>query len=149
MQNFYENHPLIDRLDMVICGGITFSFYENNKDNGVVPANIVELHNENTKAFVSHVAASHRRGKAGILREYTMWSMGYRLKSRNTPRTTELTQDNRAKLELFGATIDAAYREANKHRRPEIITAVARDIKKIEILEALLPREVGMHVISF
>ena len=149
MPNPYNNHPLIDRLDMVICGALTFSFYANNNDNEVVPANIVDIHNENTKDFTSHVAMSYPRGKAGVLREYAMWNMGMRLKSRNTPRTTELSQDNCAKLELFGATIDASFREVNKHRRPEIITAVARDIKKVEILEAFIPREVGMYVMSF
>jgi len=149
MPNPYNNHPLIDRLDMVICGALTFSFYANNNDNEVDHANIVDIHNENTKDFTSHVAMSYTRGKAGVLREYAMWNMGMRLKSRNTPRTTELSQDNCAKLELFGATIDASFREVNKHRRPEIITAVARDIKKVEILEAFIPREVGMYVMSF
>jgi len=150
MTSPYINHPLIDRLDMVMCGALTFSFYENFiKETGFVPANIVKGHTENTKVFITHVAASYPRGKAGVLREYIMWNMGMRLKSHNTPRTTELTQDNCAKLELFGATVDAAFREVNKHRRPEIITSVARDIKKVEILEAFLPREVGMLVMSF
>ena len=150
MTSPYINHPVIDKMDKFIGGtlGLYHHVYMRYIRSGdVAPADVVTTYLRSVKRFRAHMADWSSLRKRDEIKKYTMWNMRDRLKGLSP--TGELSEDDRAELQLFRGTVDAVINTSKRKRRRKVLTMVARALNKIDVLEAFLPREVGMHVISF
>ena len=150
MTSPHINHPVIDQMDKCI-GGLLSLFYHMHfqyiRSGDVPPADVVTSHLRSVKGFRAHMADWSSLRKRDEIKKYTMWNMRDRLKGLSP--TGELSEDDRAELQLFRGTVDAVIGTSKRKHRHKVLTRVARALNKVDVLEAFLPREVGMHVISF
>ena len=150
MTSPYINHPVIDKMDKYICGclGLYHHMYMRYIRSGEVPpADVVTTYLLYVKHFRAHMADWSSLRKRHNIKDYTLWNMYNRLKGLSP--TGELSEDALAEGRLFGAHVDVLINTSKRKRRRKVLTMVARALNKIDVLEAFLPREVGMHVISF
>jgi hypothetical protein len=150
MTSPYLNHPIIDKYDKSICGVLAVwfrNYMEYIKSGEVPPPDVVNIYLSSARHFKAHLTESYSVTKFEEIRKFAMWNMSMRLRCASP--TDELTENDRAELHLFDGTVHNLINTVKRKRRHKVLTMVGRAMNKVDILEAFLPREVGMHVISF
>lgn len=100
--------------------------------------------------FRAHITEARSLGKVAAIREYIMWNMDTRIRrTYGYPDGYPLSEEDSEVVEQFGRSVDALIAGIRKQRRRQVLTVVGRAMYRIVLLEDYIPREVGMHVISF